>query len=976
MQSFAPVIDTNAESLPSSGLTWSSASADELEFMRRVYDHHVDRASRRRPFIADLPASNLDTVEGRHQLRSDAARDCRLLLVEIRSELSRQQAQGVAAAQGVRTIGVASGYRSASRQFQLWQSYFPRYFQDTQSHRASLPGGELGDRAVDCMVGYVAARIAAPGYSLHNNGIAVDLTTREDGHTLGANSRDIPRWQRSWLFAWLTANASRFNFYQNTSINEPWHWEYRSTNASESFAIVAHFEGLQEAVTTPRGEIQLNNTPLLSSHRGTQPDLVLRWNDFQDTPTTIDIVVHLHGYGRARDQMRLVDDKLPKSGLDFSNPDNPSDLILGRSRPTLAILPRGNYFGGRSNTGYNFPALTSSNGLEQLITYAIDQFSRRVGLANLRRDRLILTAHSGGGAALLSILSHNTIAIDEIYIFDGLYTSNPAPLINWLGTRISIDATALSTSTDPTRYMREQGGALCVLYIPCSTNPETRQLQDSGTKVGSEAVQRAITTALTNQPSLLAHYYRVEYTSIGHDNIPRRFGWRLLADAAAILPNTTRLGGNRRFPNCRSNTSDTFSEIDPPHTQSHPSSQPSPLMSGGVSTQFVERIRSLTFSNAADINAYFTRTAQLDFVDWFNNRIAQRENWRGLHLGQIGRSSRDYIRWVQNSLNQLLGTGLPVDGINGQRTQAAVRTFQSQNGIESDGNVGARTEAALIAAGASPPRGNSAVKERFTRIWNAIPIMFDAPSINLMQFLCLMSIMINETGGDLEPTAERVGRGRPGHPGIAYAFDRIPNLKRSYNGGGNKTALELFNDPAFLNAHGHLPLAERLRNTTDRRWAGDRYPQEDYPTSADPAITGFILEADFYKFRGRGLIQTTFRGNYRGIIQYIQAHDLEHPVIREYRQRWTGLNSDHIATTSTNQDWDRLFQETDYQISAIAIRLHSRHNGYLNLPLNAETLNGSGAGSIYNVGYRVSGGSVYADRFRRRVLQIVNSLDS
>lgn len=982
---FAPVID--AESLPASGLTWSGASADELEFMRRVYDRHVARASRSRSFVADIPASNLDTVEGRHQLRSDAAQDCRAMLAEARTELSRQQAQGINAAQRVRSIGVTSGYRSASRQFQLWQSYFPRYFRDTQAHRAGLSGGELGDRAVDYMAGYVAARIAAPGYSLHNNGIAVDLTTREEGHTLGASSRDIPRWQRSWLFAWLTTNASRFNFYQNTRINEPWHWEYRPSATSTS-EMENGWEGLQEAVTTPRGEMQLSNTPLLSSHRGTQPDLILRWNDFQDTPTVVDVVVHLHGYSGSRDRMSLVNDKLPHSGLDFANPDNPSDPTPGRARATLGIIPRGHYFGGNSGMGYSFPALTGRNDLENLITYGFGQFSTQVGLSNLQRGRLILTAHSGGGAALLSILANATISPDEIYVFDGLYTQNPAALVRWLQNRIARDAAALTSSSDPARTMREQGGALCVLYIPCSTNSRTRQIQNSGTKAGSEIVQRAIATALANQPSILANYYRVEHTSVGHNNIPRRFGWRLLADAATILPHTTRLGTGRRFPTCQSRTSDAVSEV---------------------------------------------------WGDIFSESNPDRH-------------SRDYIRWVQRSLNQLIGAGLAVDGIQGPLTRSAIRTFQSQNSLTVDGIVGPQTEAALIAAGASPPphaptpsppspptpptpitpthpdgvsasfvsriqsltlsnaaeindyftrttqadfvdwfndriaqRDNwsrlrigragdtAAVKARFTEVWNRIPIMFGTSSINLMQFFCLVSIMINETGGTFSPITERVGR--TGHPGIAYAFDRIPNLKRSYNGGSNKTAFELFNDPEFIAAHGTLPLADRLRNTTDRRWAGERYPQEDFPTSTDPAITGFILEADFYKFRGRGLIQTTFRGSYRRVIEQIQTQDLNHPLTNEYRQRWAGMNLDTVATRSTNQDWDRLFQETDYRVAAVAIRLHSRHSGnYLNLPLNADTLNGDGAGSIYYVGYRVSGGRNYAALFRRRVLQLVNGL--
>jgi peptidoglycan hydrolase-like protein with peptidoglycan-binding domain len=53
---------------------------------------------------------------------------------------------------------------------------------------------------------------APPGYSNHQNGIALDITT--------GGSR------RSASYRWLAANAERFGF-ANTVPSEPWHWEYR-----------------------------------------------------------------------------------------------------------------------------------------------------------------------------------------------------------------------------------------------------------------------------------------------------------------------------------------------------------------------------------------------------------------------------------------------------------------------------------------------------------------------------------------------------------------------------------------------------------------------------------------------------------------------------------------------------------------------------------------------------------------------------
>ncbi len=71
--------------------------------------------------------------------------------------------------------------------------------------------------------------------------------------------------------------------------------------------------------------------------------------------------------------------------------------------------------------------------------------------------------------------------------------------------------------------------------------------------------------------------------------------------------------------------------------------------------------------------------------------------------GEINRKSRDYIRWVQRSLNRILGINLVVDGILGPKTRSAIRAFQRSRGLTPDGIVGLRTERALVQAGAQPP---------------------------------------------------------------------------------------------------------------------------------------------------------------------------------------------------------------------------------------------------------------------------------
>lgn len=273
-----------------------------------------------------------------------------------------------------------------------------------------------------------------------------------------------------------------------------------------------------EAAQVAAGRLVVDQLPLLRSHAGTPPDLVLTWNAM-NAPGTVDVVVHLHGFSARGRLMRLPADIVPVSGLDFSDPQHPS--AAGRTSPTLLVLPRGNFFGGRSGRGYNFPALHPPGALDELVDDALAQFGASAG-ARPVRGRLILTAHSGGGASLMRILRYADP--DEVHTFDALYT-DPAPLIAWAQHRIA-----------------RGSGALRVLYRP-----------GEGTAQASLAVESAIQRALTGpSPS-----WRVESTRVAHMDIPPRFGWRLLADVAADLPGA---GQARVAPRRQEEESDMFQE--------------------------------------------------------------------------------------------------------------------------------------------------------------------------------------------------------------------------------------------------------------------------------------------------------------------------------------------------------------------------------------------------------------------------------
>ena len=272
------------------------------------------------------------------------------------------------------------------------------------------------------------------------------------------------------------------------------------------------------------------------------------------------------------------------------------------------------------------------------------------------------------------------------------------------------------------------------------------------------------------------------------------------------------------------------------------------------------------------------------------------------------------------------------------------------------------------------------VKSRFRQIWDNIPVMFDSESASLLQFAALMSIVINEAGQQLLPVTEVCGTA--GCPGLSYPFNSIPGVKRSYNAAPqNRLAGELFfHDEQFWTAHSHRAAADLIRGMagTKQLWNGTVYPRHLFPTSLDPALSGFIQQADFFKFRGRGLIQVTWRANYRPIVAFVQGYAGDNAMVAEYRVRWASVSPDGACTTSSNEDWDALFQRTDFIVASRAIALHNSACGnYLRLSSDPAVLSAVSAveGSLYNVGHRISGGSSYAALFSRRVAQILNTLN-
>jgi hypothetical protein len=255
------------------------------------------------------------------------------------------------------------------------------------------------------------------------------------------------------------------------------------------------------------GEAYLDHTPVLQAHVGTQPDLFLRWNRIPLPCCSVDVVVFLHGFSREGAAMPLAE-KVPRSGLD----------LCGRTRPTFAMLPRGNWI---RHYSYDFPALLSG-GIDQLIDYALQQFASAVASAapNLRGppavDRFILSAHSGGGMPAVDVIAGARRPPDEFYVFDGLYGRDPSTdnprrgvevIDRWLGDRLR---------REPAR-----AGAIRVVYIEQQTGPFSRAVDS--------LIAKHLATADEALIASLSRRYRVEPSRVQHSQVARYCLPRLLA---------------------------------------------------------------------------------------------------------------------------------------------------------------------------------------------------------------------------------------------------------------------------------------------------------------------------------------------------------------------------------------------------------------------------------------------------------------
>lgn len=214
---------------------WSD-TPEQLDFLRRVLEAHIARSTKKKGHpIPDLAISAQGDVTGTGlRMEKHAAQAASRLLDAANNALESARAAGDADALKTVHITATSGYRDKAYQEKLWKQYFTRskekhegYYNQTIARRATYSDGPHGDGAVKFMVDFIKGKIAAPGFSNHQAGLAIDFKqerTKKNEITNDTSSEAMKKWHATWFFCWLQANAATFGFEEYKG--EAWHWVY------------------------------------------------------------------------------------------------------------------------------------------------------------------------------------------------------------------------------------------------------------------------------------------------------------------------------------------------------------------------------------------------------------------------------------------------------------------------------------------------------------------------------------------------------------------------------------------------------------------------------------------------------------------------------------------------------------------------------------------------------------------------------
>lgn len=169
-----------------------------------------------------------------------------------------------------------------------------------------------------------------------------------------------------------------------------------------------------------------------------------------------------------------------------------------------------------------------------------------------------------------------------------------------------------------------------------------------------------------------------------------------------------------------------------------------------------------------------------------------------------------------------------------------------------------------------PIFGSSIGKDGFKAAWDNVKALTGKDGVVLNEFVAHLMIMYNETGGTLLPSPEGGTAPYFFERRLLHYADGTPYHKASYNSAPNRPAGDLLSNGLLLPPAAQEKLkpfvfdAPVITSAADIA-AWNATAEGSYPSSAPADVQQAAQECDFFKFRGRGINQLTWRTNYLAI---------------------------------------------------------------------------------------------------------------
>ncbi|MET0419030.1 MAG: D-alanyl-D-alanine carboxypeptidase family protein, partial [Actinoplanes sp.] len=446
---------------------WSETPA-QADFRDRVLAAHIKRTVQMKKLSGpqrDLRDDELALIPGtRIKARPDTAAAAGRLLAAARAKLIADKAAGNADALRTHDIGVDNAYRSGATQHTSWMSKFKRYYNLSEAARARLADGPHSAAAVRYMLnpegpdGFgLPWRLAAPGFSAHQRGTAVDFNQdRPEKYKVSINteSRERRKWRDTWFHHWLTDNAAHFEFEPLKS--EEWHWEYRPRKSSAATPAGAHLGGSIWTFDSRACESPVSVFVSAAAHRRTKADLML----------------YVHGLLGPCGAPRVMPE-----GLIAAVPFALGKIVAESARPVILVVPR---FQAGNDKSWSAHRLDRPGAINALFAEVLAETGRRLNRPEPAIDQLIVAGHSRAFGVLYPLgrasgspeLERGALArLSRVWALDATYGTPPIAAFESLTKahpRIRVEIVYRAKSATDKFDGASRAGAVALRPIPMS----------------------------------------------------------------------------------------------------------------------------------------------------------------------------------------------------------------------------------------------------------------------------------------------------------------------------------------------------------------------------------------------------------------------------------------------------------------------------------------------------------------------------